>query len=120
MLAGHTPPPIWVSRCWLCGEAVYIVSDGHHRTCAARLYHKERIAAQVAYDLMVDGSVVVLTHSDAWLPDAKAGYAERSGYRRVGEIRSFITRKILMDCGAQPAPWLQDNVTIPIDTRKGG
>lgn len=114
LLAGENAPPIWVSRYWLTGEAVYVLSDGHHRTMAARFYAKDRIAALIVWECEVDATHLVLSYSDAW------DYEDVGRGKRMGEIRSFITRTILMVCGAQPAPWLaQDSVTIPIDTRKG-
>lgn len=44
---GHKAPPIHVNRLIWRGEAFYIVTDGNHRTVAARLASQERITARL-------------------------------------------------------------------------
>jgi len=47
LAAGEKAPPIHVSRHWLCGEALYTVADGMHRTMAARQAGRQRITAVI-------------------------------------------------------------------------
>ena len=47
LAAGEKAPPIHVSRYWLCGEALYSVADGMHRTIAARQAGRQRIIARI-------------------------------------------------------------------------
>ena len=45
---GEKAPPIHVSRYWLYGEAYYILSDGNHRTIAARNAGRKYITARIS------------------------------------------------------------------------
>ena len=45
---GRTPPPVYLSRYMLAGQNWYTVSDGQHRTIAARNAGRKRIRAVVS------------------------------------------------------------------------
>jgi len=47
LAAGERAPAVHLSRYWLHGEAWYTVSDGHHRTIAARQAGLRRIRAKI-------------------------------------------------------------------------
>ena len=51
LAAGEKAPPIRVSRYWLCGEALYAVADGMHRTVAARQAGRRRIRAVISSEI---------------------------------------------------------------------
>jgi len=47
LAAGEKAPPVHLSRYWLHGQALYTVSDGNHRTVAAREAGRQRIRARI-------------------------------------------------------------------------
>jgi len=47
LAAGEKAPPVHLSRYWLHGQALYTVSDGMHRTVAAREAGRRRIRARI-------------------------------------------------------------------------
>ena len=47
LAAGERAPAIHVQRYWLCGEAYYTLSDGHHRATAATQAGRRRIRAVI-------------------------------------------------------------------------
>ena len=51
LAAGEKAPPIRVSRYWLCGQALYSVADGMHRTTAARQAGRKRITAVIGSEI---------------------------------------------------------------------
>jgi hypothetical protein len=48
LAAGEIAPPISVVRHWLHGQAFYVVSDGNHRTVAAKEAGRCRIRARIS------------------------------------------------------------------------
>ncbi len=77
LAAGHQAPPITVSRYWLHGEALYNVSDGMHRTMAARQAGRQRIRARITSEIechperhlleSANGKLWLETPGDQWL-----------------------------------------------------
>ena len=67
MLAeGHTPPPVHLVPSKLAGENWYTVSDGHHRTVAARNAGRKRIRAVVGCETPIYPDRYVLSDGRLW------------------------------------------------------
>jgi uncharacterized ParB-like nuclease family protein len=66
LAAGERPPAIEVGRYWLQGESYYLVSDGHHRTVAAREAGCSRIRARIGSENWCRPEICWLDQTILW------------------------------------------------------
>ncbi len=87
LAAGEKAPPVHLSRYWLHGQAFYTVSDGMHRTVAAREAGRQRIRAKI-------GGECWCTPEQHWL--------SRSTGRLWREVQPGGHRLTLVMCDIEP------------------
>lgn len=66
LAAGGKAPPIHVNRYWLHGQAYYNVSDGRHRTVAARDAGRQYIRARISGENWCKPTEYVLMNGHLW------------------------------------------------------
>ena len=71
---GQKPPPVHLVRYKLAGENWYTVSDGHHRTVAARNAGRKRIRAVVGCETPIHPDRYVLRDGRLWRKTVHESY----------------------------------------------